>query len=220
MINSTFMFEDIDNEILVCDTASSLVVHLTGAEAAVVRDLLHSQEPIEFTGAEQSIAVRLAEAGVVVEAELVDTDSGEPTSDFSRRKMLQLSAVGAAAAGLTVLALPTAAAAASGGPTPEPFSPGGTIPTLGSGVVPGDTFVEVGGATSPISLRWQEGTGGLFDYRWTLFLTDGTLVATGVLTSSATNTSTGEALAAGGILRFYVGDLVIDRTIEARSVPV
>lgn len=188
MINSIFMFEDIDNEILVCDTASSLVVHLTGAEAAVVRDLLNSQKPIEFSGAEQAIADRLAEAGVVVEV-----DPGEPTSDFSRRKMLQLSAVGAAAAGLTVLALPTAAAAASGG--------GGstTSTSTTSTTVDPSTPNPVGSAAgaaligTTINVIWDLSGGAAFNYTWAV--SDG---ATGTGTAAANGlVSTGVSLAAG-----------------------
>lgn len=211
MINSAFMFEDIDNEILVCDTASSLVVHLTGAEAAVVRDLLNSQKPIEFTGAEQAIADRLAEAGVVVEV-----DPGEPTSDFSRRKMLQLSAVGAAAAGLTVLALPTAAAAASGSGYPPP---GPTIPSLPDGANPGATFLGLGGTSDPIEVRWRSTTATAFSYVWAVYSENNEVLGAGTATSGVNNTggdlvNTGVTAATGQIVRFFVGSQVIDRPVN------
>jgi hypothetical protein len=128
---------------------------------------------------------------------------------------MQLSAAGVAAAGLTYLVVPSAAAASSVGD----FNPGGPIPGPTSGALPtaGNTSVqrESGGpANGDISVRWFPGDGTVYQYRWTVFRADGSRVATGLLNSSPSLTLATNFTGAG-IVRFYYDNVIYDRPFSA-----
>jgi hypothetical protein len=210
-LNPSLTFELVGQEALVHDAAGGLVVRLTGDEHSVIQRLTSGEQIVHPTEGEQAAIDRLIEAGIVLDDEAT-------SSRFSRRKVMQLSAAGVAAAGLSYLVLPSAAAAQSGGGGGGGFEPGGSIPPEPDGSTPlsinTNVFRETDGR---MVVGWITGSGSAFSYRWSLFESDGTRVATGIATSGATLLSslleTGFTLPLNGVVRFYVGSTVVDRPV-------
>ncbi len=204
MINKAFSFELVGQEALVHDSEGGVVVRLTGDEHSVIERLMSGEQIAAPTESEQAAIDRLLQAGIVL-------DDDPTSSTFSRRRVMQLSAAGAAAAGFAYLSLPSAAAAASG-PTPEPYSPGGDIPADTPDSTPLSSNVRVGRdvTSGEIDVRWLQGDGVQFEYRWTLYLSDNTVVGTGKAFSGVTRIDTGFSLPLDGIVRFFVGGTVVD----------
>jgi hypothetical protein len=207
-LNSSLTFELVGQEALVHDAAGGLVVRLTGDEHSVIQRLTSGEQIVQPTEGEQAAIDRLIEAGIVL-------DDEASSSKFSRRKVMQLSAAGVAAAGLSYLVLPSAAAASSVGD----FNPGGEIPGPTTGAVPtaDNTSInrESGGpANGNISVRWFTGDGNVYMYRWTVFRADGSRVATGVLNSSPDLTLVANFTGAG-FVRFYYDTTIYDRPFSA-----
>jgi hypothetical protein len=190
--NPDFRYEDLGDELLVCDPASGTVVRLLNGDADALRGVLTSPSvSLRHPGADPATLERLAAAGIVV-AE----DSG---SNLTRRRVLQLSAAGAAAAGLAVVALPNAAAASSPEP-PDPPPP----PPPESGPAGSNTGVQVFGGSNAISITWgQDAWPEPFDYTYTITL-DGDQVFSGTLTSSPSFSFTSIGNLGAGAGKTYV----------------
>ncbi len=210
MMNNSLRFELVGQEALVHDSNGGVVVRLTGVEHSVIERLMNGEQITAPTESEQAAIDRLLQAGIVL-------DDDPTSSRFSRRRVMQLSAAGAAAAGFAYLALPSAAAASSVGD----FNPGGPIPEPTGGSTPsaGNTAFSRSG-NGNVGISWETGSGNAFEYRWTVFRTDGSRVATGIATSTDnTQFFTAVNFTGSGIVRVYVGGTVVDFVFGAVTPP-
>ena len=98
-VNERFVYEQVGHEFLVLDAEGGTVVRVEGDEAVVLQRIINGQE---VEDAFSSSVQRLLELGVVTES----------TSGVSRRTALGLGAT-AVASGFAVMAMPSAAYAAS-----------------------------------------------------------------------------------------------------------
>lgn len=160
------------------------MVRLSGAEHSVIVRLTNGEQIVEPTEGEQAAIDRLIEAGIV----LKDDSS---SSRFSRRRVMQLSAAGVAAAGLSYLVLPSAAAAAS--VSPSTTAPATTTTTTAP-PPPSTANASVSQDESGLlSVRWALGGSTAFNYDWlvqnstrTLTLASGTAAANGLVSTAFT----------------------------------
>jgi hypothetical protein len=166
--------EEIGQEILVCDTDLAVVHRVSGPAADVLRQVLANR------GAPAALESDDITSGLVAAGVLIAADA--PGDLVSRRSFVSAAAA-VGAIGIVTLALPRAAAASSGDGT--------------SGFVALDPFVESTGSEgsfsvlvdvlpsgSDVDIRWRTAAGAApfsYDYRIT---SNGTLLASGTLTSS------------------------------------
>jgi hypothetical protein len=204
-LNPSLTFELVGQEALVHDAAGGLVVRLTGDEHSVIERLTSGEQIVHPTEGEQAAIDRLIEAGIVLDDEAT-------SSKFSRRKVMQLSAAGVAAAGLSYLVLPSAAAAQSGGGGGGYENPDITIPTApaGSALSENTSVGTTGGGQ--ITVSWLQDGETSFNYVWAVYNPDGSIARQGAGASGITY-ATGSFLPAGTIVRFFVTGLVVDRTL-------
>ena len=208
-LNTALRFELVGQEALVHDPAGGLVVRLTGDEHSVIDRLTNGEQIVDPTEGEQAAIDRLVEAGIVLQ-----DDSS--SSKFSRRRVMQLSAAGVAAAGLTYLVLPGAAAAASAPPDPGYDPPGPPIPPLPSGAIPGATSLDISDDVNVnLEVRWRKATGSVeFDYVWAVYAAGSrTATTSGTANTAAGFVDAGVGAVTGQIVRFFVGSQVVDRPV-------
>ena len=157
-LNTALRFELLGQEVLVHDPVGGLVVRLSGAEHSVIVRLTNGEQIVDPTESEEAAIDRLIEAGIVLK--------DDSTSMFSRRRVMQLSAAGVAAAGLSYLVLPGAAAAAS--ISPSTTAPATTTTTIAPPTPSAGLVSAASDSAGNVSVRWALGASTPFNYSWVI----------------------------------------------------
>lgn len=193
IINPDFLYEDLGTELLVCDPDASTVVRLNGVDADALRCVLTNSK---VSAVHRAVLDRLAGTGIVL------AEGSE--SAITRRRLLQLSAAGAATAGLSVVALPNAAAALSPEPGPDP---GGPIPDVSRLSNPAAFNVSADRSGAEVVVNWATGFGDVFTYRWTVYDQANIILATDT-TTSGQFVPTGVVSPPPVTVRFFAGNVI------------
>lgn len=165
-----------DGDVLVCDTDRAVVHTVRGAHAASMRLVIdHTASDVDLP--DDAVTLDLVTAGLLARC-APDTDhdghplearrAGHASPAVDRRRFLGISAT--AAAGITTLALPTAAHAAS---SELPAAP------------TGDEYIGTNTSSRQFIVYWEP-VPAPFDYSWSAFNTSSgkTLLASGTASAS------------------------------------